>query len=115
MAKKKNVTDKPKATDVPLEYRECRTIQHAWRYTTVERAGRNYKQGLACSRCGTERHVYIDAKTGELRGASYKYAPGYLMSGGLGYTGRASLRLLTIQQQLENANNVTSIKQRKKA
>ena len=37
------------------------------------------------------------------------------MSGGLGYTGRASLRLLTIQQQLENVNNVTSIKQRKKA
>lgn len=91
---------RPRAVDVPLEYRECRTIQHAWRYTTVEVDGGDYVQGLGCTRCGTERFVRIDSRTGELHGSRYHYGRGYLLrGGGLDPGERAILRLQAVEAQ----------------
>ena len=83
---------------VDPQHRMCRVFMHAWDYTTVKREGRIYLQGLACMRCGTERFMKIDPRTGEIKGASYRYAAGYLFNGGgaLSSRERAELRLAEV-------------------
>ncbi|AHG23816.1 hypothetical protein CH25_gp70 [Mycobacterium phage EagleEye] len=87
---------------VSAKHRMCRVFQHAWEYTTVKRDGANYLQGLACIRCGTERFMKIDARTGEAGGSKYKYADGYLFKGGgaLTVSERAALRLIEVSGHL---------------
>ena len=58
---------------VAAQYAMCRTWQHAWDYTSVERQGGEYVQGLRCIRCGTERFVKVDARTGDRGGNRYVY------------------------------------------
>lgn len=98
MAKKDEEVDRT----VAEEYRMCRVFQHAWDYTTVKRSGGNYLQGLICIRCGTERFVKIDARTGLSSGSRYTYAPNYLFKGGgaLSVEERAELRLVEITGHL---------------
>ena len=82
---------------IHAEHRMCRVFQHAWEYTTVAREGKDYLQGLICIRCGTERIIKINARTGELGGARYRYAEGYLIHGGaMTADERADLRLAEV-------------------
>lgn len=84
--------------EVNPNHRMCRVFMHAWDYTTVKKEGKNFLQGLICIRCGTERWVKINSRTGELGGARYKYAEGYLFKGGGSLTAheRAELRLAEV-------------------
>ncbi|QBJ01121.1 hypothetical protein PBI_ARISSANAE_35 [Mycobacterium phage Arissanae] len=83
---------------VAASHRMCRVFMHAWDYTTVKRNGADYIQGLICMRCGTERFMKINARTGLPGGNVYKYAEGYLFSGGGALTQkeRGELRLLEV-------------------
>ena len=83
-------------------HRMCRIWGHAWDYTTVKQQGREYLQGLACIRCGTERYVTINTRTGEAKSARYRYADGYLFTAGGSLTPneRAELRLAEIQGRM---------------
>lgn len=87
---------------VQPEYRMCRVFGHAWDYTTVKQQGREYLQGLVCSRCGTERFVRINARSGVTKGSRYSYSDGYLFKGGGALTPaeRAELRLVEITGHL---------------
>lgn len=87
---------------VQAEHRMCRVFMHAWEYTTVKREGGVYLQGLTCIRCGTERFMKVDPKTGEIRGARYRYSEGYLLKGGgaLSHEERAELRLVEVAGHL---------------
>lgn len=88
---------KDEGRTIHAEHRMCRVFQHAWDYTTVKREGKDYLQGLICIRCGTERFVRINSRTGEIGGARYKYAEGYLIKGGaMSHYERADLRLQEI-------------------
>lgn len=80
---------------VLAEHLECRTLAHAWRYTTVERDGRNYVQGRQCSRCECEKFVTISPK-GELLGSRYRYPAGYTVEGGITAEDRNGLRLRSV-------------------
>ena len=80
---------------VLAEHLECRTLAHAWRYTTVTRDGRNYVQGRACTRCDCEKYVTISPK-GELLGSRYKYPAGYTVPGGVTAEDRNGLRLRAV-------------------
>ncbi|ANA86970.1 hypothetical protein SEA_STROSAHL_35 [Gordonia phage Strosahl] len=95
------MTDQSKR-EVHAEHRMCRVFQHAWEPTTVKREGGVYLQGLRCMRCSTERLVRVDPRTGELKGARYNYAEGYLLHGGGGLTSqeRAELRLAEVAGHL---------------
>ncbi|QGH79704.1 hypothetical protein SEA_ANON_33 [Gordonia phage Anon] len=90
--------DEQKVAYVHEEHRMCRVFQHAWEYTTVKQDGRNYLQGLRCIRCGTEREMKVNSRTGEAGGSRYKYADGYLMKGigALTQSERAALRLAEV-------------------
>ncbi len=78
------------------EHLDCRTLAHAWKYTTVERDGRNYVQGRECTRCETLKFVTINPK-GELVSSRYVYPKGYMVEGGgLTTDDRNALRLRTI-------------------
>ncbi|QLF84599.1 hypothetical protein SEA_GAIL_35 [Mycobacterium phage Gail] len=87
---------------VAAAHRMCRVFMHAWDYTTVKRDGKNYLQGLVCIRCGTERFMKIDARTGLPGGNVYKYADGYLFKGGgaLSQQERGELRLMEVTGHL---------------
>lgn len=87
---------------VQANHRMCRVFMHAWDYTTVKREGKNLLQGLVCIRCDTERWVKINSRTGEIGGARYKYAEGYLFKGGGALTQRerAELRLAEVSTHL---------------
>lgn len=84
------------ATTYPDEFVECRTLAHAWRYTTVTRDGKDFIQGRQCLRCDTLKYVTISSK-GEILGSRYVYPRGYMVDGG-GMTAedRAGLRLRTL-------------------
>ncbi len=85
-----------KVDAVLAEHLECRTLAHAWKYTTVERDGRNYVQGRACTRCECEKYVTISPK-GELVSSRYVYPKGYMVEGGgLTAEDRNGLRLRTV-------------------
>lgn len=83
-------------------HRMCRVFQHAWDYTTVKKDGGNWLQGLVCIRCGTERFMRINARTGLPEGNKYKYPEGYLFHGGGALTTeeRGELRLLEVTGRL---------------
>ncbi|AHJ86400.1 hypothetical protein 40AC_36 [Mycobacterium phage 40AC] len=87
---------------VAAQHRMCRVFMHAWDYTTVKRDGSNYLQGLVCIRCGTERFMKINAKTGLPGGNKYRYADGYLFKGGGALTQqeRGELRLIEVTGHL---------------
>lgn len=56
------------------QYVACRSWMHAWEFTTVERSGGEYIQGMRCLRCPTEKTVRINARTGmREHGSTYKY------------------------------------------
>lgn len=58
---------------VPDQYAKCRGWGHThWQFTTVTRAAGEYRQGLVCVDCGTERSVKIDLETG-IRKNKYTY------------------------------------------
>lgn len=80
----------------------CRSFGHAWDYTTVEKRGREFIQGLKCIRCETERFIGIDSRSGETKGNRYLYADGYLFHGGGALTPeeRAELRLAEVSGHL---------------
>lgn len=60
--------------DVPTQYQACRAWGHQWSFTTVDKVGGEYIQGMRCTRCTTVRAVRINAVTGlRLHGNSYKY------------------------------------------
>lgn len=60
--------------DVPVEYAACRAWGHAWDFTTVDRSGGEYIQGMRCLRCPTVRSVRINARTGTREhGNKYQY------------------------------------------
>lgn len=99
--KKPNTTTTASKRDreIPVQYAACRTFLHAWDFTTVDREGGLYIQGLRCLRCGTERHVKINARTGEPKGNKYDYPDGYLITGGaLTARERWSLRLSEVKR-----------------
>jgi hypothetical protein len=52
---------------VRAEHRDCRLWGHSWRCTTASQRGRGIIQGLQCVRCGAERFIAIDARTGARR------------------------------------------------
>lgn len=59
---------------VPIQYAACRSFLHAWEFTTVDRSGGEYLQGMRCMRCSTEKTVRISARTGLRQGGNkYKY------------------------------------------
>jgi hypothetical protein len=80
---------------VLAEHLECRTLAHAWRYTTVERDGRNYVQGRSCTRCDCQKYVTISPK-GELVSSRYVYPAGYTVPGGVTAEDRNGLRLRSV-------------------
>lgn len=78
------------------EHIDCRTLAHAWKYTTVTREGRNYVQGRECTRCATVKFVTISNK-GEVVSSRYVYPKGYMVEGGgLTAEDRCALRLRTV-------------------
>lgn len=85
--------------DVQPEYRKCRSWGHAWDYTTVQKQGVIYLQGLVCLRCTAERYVKINSRSGVSTGGRYSYPDGYLFKGGGALTPeeRGELRLAEIQ------------------
>ncbi|ALF02174.1 hypothetical protein SEA_LADYBIRD_33 [Mycobacterium phage LadyBird] len=95
---------------VHAAHRMCRVFQHAWDYTTVKRDGKHFLQGLVCIRCGTERFMKIDARTGLPGGNSYKYADGYLFKGGGALTTqeRGELRLIEVTGHLPRRRRRTA-------
>ena len=101
--------------DLPTEYATCRTWQHAWEPTTVERKGGEYIQGLRCIRCTTERFVRVDARTGERAGNRYLYPDGYtLKSGGaLSAEERAELRLFEVTGHLATRDELSRRRRRR--
>lgn len=76
------------------EFVECRALAHAWRYTTVDRDGRKFIQGLECGRCRTAKYVTLNHR-GEVERTRYRYPNGYLMPGAdlTSARGRGELRL----------------------
>lgn len=92
------MSKRDEAREVKAQHRMCRVFMHAWDYTTVKKDGHHFLQGLVCIRCGTERWVKINARTGEIGGARYRYAEGYLLKGGGMLTAheRAELRLAEV-------------------
>lgn len=84
------------------EHIECRTLQHAWRYTEVERKDRRtLEQWMLCPRCSTRKVQEIDSRTGEIRATRYHYPEGYVIDG-LGFMSKAergSLRLRAISRK----------------
>ena len=64
-----------KVRDVPDEYVQCRGWSHLeWVFTTLEREGGEYVQGLRCLACGTEKKVRRNARTGRRKpGNKYIY------------------------------------------
>lgn len=88
------------ANNLPHKYVKCRLLGHAWDYTTVQRDGRNLIQGLRCLRCGTERKVTINGRTGVNLRNNYNYAPNYTVPGGMSARDRAELRLEEFRQHL---------------
>jgi len=60
--------------DVPDRYAHCRAWGHAWNFTTVDKAGGEFIQGMKCGNCGTHRSVRINQRTGlREHGNSYTY------------------------------------------
>lgn len=90
---------------IPAEYAMCRTWQHAWNYTTVERVGKTLVQGLVCLRCSTVRYAKIDSRTGERMGNRYDYPDKYVMQEGGTLTARerAALRLAEVRRHLRSS------------
>lgn len=88
---------------VPVEYAKCRTLAHAWDYTTAKQEGRFWIQGLRCLRCATERTQKIDGRTGERLGNKYDYPDGYVLAegGALTQAERAALRITEFKRQSE--------------
>ena len=88
--------------EIDPRYSTCRTWQHAWEPTTVERQGGEYVQGLRCLRCTTERFVKVNARTGHRDGNKYLYPEGYLLKGGGALTAdeRAEIRLAEVKGYL---------------
>ena len=88
--------------DVKSEHIACRTFGHGWNFTTVTRKGQELIQGLECFRCGTERFVTINARTGYASSNNYRYAEGYQFRGGGAMTPgeRAALRLGEVKRHL---------------
>lgn len=90
---------------VPVEFRPCRTYQHAWDPTTVKQDGRHLVQGLICLRCKTIRKQKIDSRTGERLGNSYEYPDGYVLPGGGGALSareRGMLRLAEVKTHIRS-------------
>jgi hypothetical protein len=85
---------------IPVEYAMCRTFLHAWDYTTVKKVGREFVQGLVCLRCGTQRSMRIDSRTGERKGNRYDYPEKYVLEegGALTQDERAALRLAEVKR-----------------
>lgn len=88
--------------EIDPRYSTCRTWQHAWEPTTVERRGGDYVQGLRCLRCTTERFVKVNARTGDRAGNRYLYPEGYVLKGGGSLTARerAEIRLAEVRGYL---------------
>lgn len=88
----KSRTSKLRKIDVC--FLKCRTIGHAWRWTTVTRAGQKYVQHLRCTSCDTTKRQELDSR-GFIVSNSYTYPEGYRVSGlgSLDRDDRASLRL----------------------
>lgn len=86
--------------DVPDRYVLCRSIQHAWKYTDVQRTRRvasRYIQTLSCARCGVVKDQHLDAY-GEITKTTYHYPEGYVIDG-LGHISsrdRGALRLRAV-------------------
>lgn len=79
---------------IEMSFLKCRTLGHAWTWTTVTRKGRAYVQHLRCTSCDTTKRQELDSR-GFIVSNSYTYAPGYLVKG-LGYLDkddRAALRI----------------------
>lgn len=101
--KKQNAAAHKRAVaNVPTNFIECRTLMHAWKYTTVlehtnEDGSKSYTQGMQCLRCRTDKYQDLD-KFGHIIGTRYVYPDGYLMSEGvaLNVEDRAALRLRAI-------------------
>ena len=95
---------RPVVGQIPIEYIDCRTVQHAWKYTTVEKKGRRILvQGFRCTRCETVKHQDIDARNGDILKTDYLYHKDYLISG-LGVmtaAERGSIRLRAALQHMQ--------------
>lgn len=79
----------------------CRIFGHAWDFTTVIQDGVYYLQGLRCTRCGTNKHIKIHSKTGQVYGYGYRYVKGYLVPGGFTPDERNALRLTEVKRHLK--------------
>lgn len=112
---------------VPAIYAMCRTWQHAWDYTSVKRDGGEYIQGMRCTRCGTEKQVKINAKSGYREGGNrYVYpedmnpeAEAYKMpkdsGGALSQDERAAVRLEEVLSHFAADDLAPKRRARKKA
>ena len=72
----------PEKRTVPEKFAMCRVFMHAWEYVDVQKDGRELIQSLRCLRCGTEKFVRINGRTGEAKGYTYDYPDDYLITGG---------------------------------
>lgn len=82
-----------------VQYVECRTLGHAWRYTQVTGNPTAYVQHLQCMRCRSDKHQELDA-AGFIVRTSYTYSQDYLLAGmgRLDRSDRATLRVRAMNQ-----------------
>lgn len=97
----------------------CRDLGHTW---TPYRAWRDvsnheYVQVLRCNRCHAERQRHLDFR-GQRVSQSYSYEDGYLApkgSGAFTASGRAELRLISIERLVADTNAMDAATDERKA
>lgn len=91
-----------KLASIKSEHLDCRALQHAWRYTTVQhiKAEGHYRQGLQCSRCGTNKTLFIDYGGEYCKSARYEYPEGYVIPnmGALDKPDRGHIRIMAMNK-----------------
>lgn len=102
--------------EVKDEYRACRALGgHGWLPTTFEFDRAQYKQGMRCMRCKTNK-VMIIGLDGEIKRNVYEYPEDYLLDGGGALTAqeRAKLRVMELKVHAKPVTKKAADKPRKR-